>query len=402
MKPDPQAQLSRGHYCAIYSVGFFCMSTVQMMQVLTPLYIDHLGYAPFLAGIAIGSRGVCSAFLCIHGGALMDRLGPRRVILWVTFMGFVTPPMFLVVTWAPALILLQMASGLVTSFSWIGTFALMGQVLKGDTLQAGRVTFYSRIGIFGGPPLIGFIFDMSGFVGGFWFMSLWCLALFVSAYFMPPGTATAPIDGRLKLKDVLPRWSDYASSFRLLAIPAVVLVGAVSALTVATGSIQNSFYLVHLKTGGYTGTLIGTLLGTTSLCAVVATLFTDRLGRLIDPTWILIGTAAIAIIAIAAAPLFGSVLATFVILSLRGAADGANQPFLFTEMSKAVGDATQGLAVGLRLALNRSATALTPMIVGAVIQLTGFETAFLTMGGAMLVLLAIASWTSIRAAVAPP
>lgn len=388
---DSQVRLTRVQYCAIYSVGFFCLSTVQMMAVLTPLYVAHLGYAPFLAGIIIGSRGICSAMLAIHGGALMDRLGPRRVVLCVTFMGMITPPLFLVITWAPAMILLQMASGLVTSFSWIGTFALMGQMLKGNTQIAGRLTFFSRIGTFGGPPLIGYLFDQIGFVGSFWFMSGWCAVLFVSAILMPSGTSTVPMDGRLTLRDVLPRWSDYAHSFRLLAKPAVALVGAVSALTIATGSIQSSFYLVHLQQGGFSGTLIGTLLATAALCATVATLFTDRMTERIDPTKILLGTCIIAIIAISIAPLVGSVVAIFVVLAIRGIVDGVNQPLLFTEMSKAVGGGSQGRAVGLRIALNRASTASTPMILGGLIQLTDFENAFLLAGGAMLMILGAVS-----------
>ena len=402
MESDPQVPLTRVQYCAIYSVGFFCLSTVQMMAVLTPLYVAHLGYAPFLAGIIIGSRGVSSAMLAIHGGALMDRLGPRRVVLCVTFMGMITPPLFLVVTWAPAMILLQMASGLVTSFSWIGTFALMGQILNANTRHAGHLTFFSRIGTFAGPPLIGILYDQIGFVGGFWFMSGWCAVLFISALLMPSGTASVTGDGKLTVHDILPRWSDYALSFRLLATPAVALIGAVSALTIATGSIQSSFYLVHLQQGGFSGTLIGTLLATAAFCATVATLFTDRMTQHLNPTMILLGTAIAAIVSIAVAPFFGSVVAIFIVLSIRGIADGMNQPLLFTEMSKAVGGDSQGRAVGLRIALNRASTASTPMILGGLIQLTDFETAFLAAGSAMLLILWVVAVIAHKATKAAP
>ncbi|MBB44412.1 MAG: hypothetical protein CMM44_11725 [Rhodospirillaceae bacterium] len=52
-----------------------------MATVILPLWIVSLGASPLIAGIALGCRYVLLTFLSIHSGALMDRIGTRKVML---------------------------------------------------------------------------------------------------------------------------------------------------------------------------------------------------------------------------------------------------------------------------------------------------------------------------------
>lgn len=372
--------LPRLRYFAIYAVGFFCLSTVYMMAVLVPLWVGELAFAPFVAGFVIGSRGICSSLLAIHGGALMDRLGPRRVVLCCSFLAFLTPPLYAAITWAPAMVPLQMVSGLVTSITWIGAYAIVGQLIGANSLHMGRLSFAARMGTLCGPPLIGVIYDFVGFKGAFLFMSFWGAILFVSTLLMPAGTGSAPAAERILLRDVLPRWSDYRDSFRLLATPAVALIAIASIVGIGSGSIQSSFYLVHLQEQGFSGSLIGGLIGVASLCAAVSTLLTYRVERFMDPYLLLVSSAVVSMVMIAIAPLFASPLVILILLSVRGAAEGMNQPLLFSLMSDNVGVENQGRAVGLRISLNRGTTASMPMLMGMVLHILTLQAAFLAVG----------------------
>ena len=76
-----------------------------------------------------------------------------------------------------------------------------------------------------------------------------------------PAAATADAEAGepFRLRDALPRLSDYVRSFAMLAIPAVALTVAVVFVRNTTSGIQNSIYVVYLNEIGMTGTLIGIL-----------------------------------------------------------------------------------------------------------------------------------------------
>jgi MFS family permease len=396
MESAPPPPLPRRQYIAIYTLGFFCLSTVYMMAVLTPLWVTSLGFSPFLVGLIVGSRGALSASLSIHGGALMDRLGPRRVVLWVTFLSFITPPLYPFITWAPLMIPLQMVSGLTTSITWIGAYAVIGQLLKDNPVHAGRLTFFSRLGTLSGPPLIGFIIDYLGFTGAYLFMSAWGACLFASALQMPHGTSSAPTTGGLTVRDVLPRWSDYAASFRLLATPTVTLIAATSMLSICSSTIQSAFFLPHLLATGLSATLIGSLVAVAALAAAISTLFTHRVEKHIDPYLLLISTGVIAILAIVIAPQFSSIAIFLILMSLRGIAEGMSQPLFFTLMMDNVDKENRGRAVGLRIALNRSMTGLSPILIGAVMEFVELGVGFLIVGAVLIGTILTIAWATMR------
>ena len=52
-----------------------------------------------------------------------------------------------------------MASGYCSSIGWIGAQALIGQVLKGSPVHAGRMGAVIRVGALTGPPLTGAAWD---------------------------------------------------------------------------------------------------------------------------------------------------------------------------------------------------------------------------------------------------
>ena len=76
---------------AVYSAGLFSNSTFHFYNLIVPLWIVTLEPTPFVIGLVIGGRHFLALLLTIHGGALMDRLGTRRVMLVTACIAFASP-----------------------------------------------------------------------------------------------------------------------------------------------------------------------------------------------------------------------------------------------------------------------------------------------------------------------
>src|SRR5688500_4216850 len=71
----------RGLYGA-YATGFLSMGQAELLTLVVPLWAMLQGASPTQIGTLVGARSLLTFFLAIHGGALMDRLGTRRVLMF--------------------------------------------------------------------------------------------------------------------------------------------------------------------------------------------------------------------------------------------------------------------------------------------------------------------------------
>jgi MFS family permease len=76
---DTPVRVSQRVSWAAWSIGFFCDSYSELFNIVVPLWALYLGYSPFEIGLLVGARSVLSFLLAIHGGALVDRFGTKRV-----------------------------------------------------------------------------------------------------------------------------------------------------------------------------------------------------------------------------------------------------------------------------------------------------------------------------------
>src|SRR4029077_220290 len=92
-------------------------------------------------------------------------------------------------------------------------------------------------------------------------MSLWASGAALCALLLPPQAISdePPADQRrwAKIRALLPNVSYYVTAFRLLRVPAVVLIVLLGALMHVGNSVQGSFYVAWLNELGMTGTAIG-------------------------------------------------------------------------------------------------------------------------------------------------
>lgn len=381
--------LSRRDMIAVYATAPFAMGYTDIFMLLTPLYGTSIGLSVTQIGLLVGARSALGLFLAIHGGTLMDRFGVRRITIIFAASAAVLFPLYPALPYFPVLLVLQLFTGCLISLAWSGGQTLIALVSQGEADDIGRYTFFGRFGTTLGPVIVGAAWDLGGRWPAYLCGTLWGLIL-VAALLRAPepppahdDTSAAP--ARFRLRDLLPRLTDYTRAFAMMAIPAIAVTIAVLFLRNSTGGIQSSVYVVYLKDTGMPATTIGLLLGAVEISGALGNLVSGSTLRRFDPQWTLVASTAIAIAAIMVTPLLGGL---FILLlaaqAVRGLFQGMVQPVLFSVQSKAVARNRQGAVVGLRQTMNRLASIIVPPLVGAAADRWGIGDSFMIVGGGLL------------------
>lgn len=375
--------------CAVYASGYLSTSMQNMSGLLIPLWVVvTLEPSAFVIGVILGARSILPTLLSIHGGAMMDHLGARRVMMVFAVVGTIVPVLYPVSPWIWAVIVLQMLGGLATTMSWVGAQTLIGQVMKGSATHSGRLGSAALIGNLTVPPIIGAAWDNLGPWGAFLTMSLWGAGLFTAAFILPaPSKRLSRADERLRVRDFVPRRESYLKAFALLAVPAIAVVVIVSVLRNTTYAVRGSFYVVYLDSIGITGTEIGLLMSAAGLVGAGAALLVGRISGAVKPIVLLFLAVAGAIVFISLPPLMGSFWQLMILAGFWGASAGMSMPLMFSIMARAADERSQGKSVGMRITANRFASMVLPMIMGAVADASGVGASFFIVGGVMLLAL---------------
>lgn len=377
-RPDVPARTR----AAIYGAGMFSNSMTDVASVVLPLWLAGLGYSTAAIGLVVGAKHFLPLLFAIHGGAVIDRIGARRVMLVTAATSVAVLPLFPVYPVLVVIVALQMLNGFATAMSWIGAQSLFGRVLHGHPDYAGPFSFALRLGSFIGPPLGGLAFDTWGIAGGVAVLVLWAAMTFASAWVLPPSGRSA--QKRVEIADLVPRIDDYRAAFNLMWMPAMATVLSITVFRIGAASIQDSFYPIFLGSIGFPATQIGILITISSALGAVSALSVGWLTRRIDGLWLLIGSTMGAIVFIAATPLFTAYWMLVVMAVLRGICMGISQPLMLSLLVSAAERKEQGLGVSLRTTANRVAAAVTPMTMGLVAGAVGLASSFLVMGAVLI------------------
>ncbi len=112
MKQETDQPISWRIQGAVYGVGLFSNSSLHLYNVVVPIWAYALTKDELLLGIVFGARHFLPMLLLIHGGALMDRFGARRITLYFAVAAMIIPPLYPALPFVGALIILQMLGGL--------------------------------------------------------------------------------------------------------------------------------------------------------------------------------------------------------------------------------------------------------------------------------------------------
>ena len=381
---------------AVYGSGMFANSMSNISGLIVPLWVSSFGASATLVGLVFGARHILPLLLSIHGGALMDRLGTRRVMLIFAVVNAAVPLLFPALPYIWAAIFLQTLAGLATSMGWMGAQTLIGQIMKGSAIHAGRLSLALRLGHLVGPPMIGFTWDTGGAWAAFIVMSIWGSFGFLSALALPGNSNETSQHSRITVSTLMPRLSDYLAAFRMLAISAVLFVAIITMMRNAGNVVQTGFYVVYLdEVFGLSGTLIGVLTSAAAIVGGIGSLSVGRLLRFCSAHWLLMATVTGSVIFICITPLLGTFVFLLIASALRGASLGISQPLMISILAKASGSKVQGTSVGLRNTANRLTGFIIPLLMGVLIDFVGLANGFYAIGVIIVGLLVLTGvWLS--------
>jgi MFS family permease len=386
------------------------MGYVDFFTFLIPLYCLSLGLDPAEIGILVGARSIVALFLSIHIGVLMDRFGTRRVTLFFVWTGMALAPLFPLVSWFWALLLLQLISGAAVSFAWSGAQTLIAQLAEGDAKSIGKFSFFARLGSTTAPILAGAVWDYGGAWPAYLVGAAWGAVLTIALLRTPEAEVFGPRTGeergrvRFRARDALPRASDYVSSIMLITIPAIALSTAIMSMRNTTYSIQTSVYVVYLDDIGLVGTVIGILFAAAEIASGFGSLFAGKAMRLGNPQRTMLSGTVLSILLIAMTPFLGGIFALLLLSQvIRGWLEGVIQPVVLSVQARAVGRHQQGAVVGLRQTGQRLTSILIPPLMGGIADRWGASESFVILGALMLALcvpLALMTRSAARSATA--
>jgi len=381
---------------ATLGAGLFTNGVWDMLSVVVPLYAVAVGLNAAEIGLVVAARSVLPAALSIHGGILMDQFGTRRVLLWVAAVSATLPLLYPVSGWFAVLAALQLLLGLASSLGMAAAQTWCMQTSHGNTAMLARYSVATRIGTFIGPVVIGAAWDFYGAWAAFACVSI-CGAGAIAS------TACGKSDGAQQsamphgrgVAVLLPRWEPHKQALLLAVIPSVAFILAASFLRNSSGAIQSSLYIVYLNGIGMSGTLIGTLVALAELSGVLGSLVAAPVERRLRAERLVIACIAVSLTAVSITPL----IAHFLILlmaacAMRGIAQGMSQPLMYALLSHEVPGNRHGASVGLRNAVVRLGSIVTPAVMGIVAEAWGIEASFYAIGAAFLlatVVLALAA-----------
>lgn len=350
-----------------------------MMTLIVPLWALDIGASAFWIGVAIAMRALLAMVFSIQTGAVMDRLGARRVSIALGAMGAVLVPLYPLLPNIGGMIALQIIVGFLHLTCWIGAQALVGQMTAGAPEMMGRFSFLATLGNFLGPLLAGLAWQHLGPWGAFAMVSIWSFAFVLTVAAVPKSIDTGAAQ-KASFGDLIPRWAHYAAGFGLLRVPMVAYVIVVSAVLAGTYAMRHTFLAVYLESIEFSGGEIGFVVGSIALSGSVAGLAVGRLSRWIQPHWLVLIGTALATATFCLAPLFTGFWSLWAIACATGVCSGTAFPMILSVLTRSAGTEQQGLSVGLRATMNRTASLSVPVVMGAIVGATTLATGFFVMG----------------------
>lgn len=375
------------------------MALIDIFVLLIPIFAkESLGMSDGQIGSLVGARSLLALFLSIHGGALMDRFGTRRITLIFTGTVIICGPLFPLLSTFWALFILQVISGFAISLGWSGAQTLIARVAEGDAEYIGRFSTFARVGTTIAPICAGFLFDLGGAWLAYGFGTFWAVGAVYALWRAPepnPPPSISKSVPKFRLIDIMPKISDYSATFALMAIPAVAFTAVAMLVRNSTYGIQTTVYVTYAQDAGLTATKIGLLFAAIEMAGAVGSWYSGRIMRRFDPIRVLVVTTFITVSLVSATPLLGGLgSATWSIFGFlligqlgRGMTQGVSQPILFSVQAISVTKDQQGTVVGLRQTMNRFGGIIIPPLIGFTSDIYGREESFYIVGGGLLFML---------------
>jgi len=359
-----------------------------------PLYLGSLGAAPATVGLVVGVGGIVPLLLAVPSGVITDEYGPA-VVATASVVGY------------------ALAGGTLAMFHsiWAVTvaYALLGGANIGFAVAAqatvasvspprdrltnfGYYSLWSSGGAVLGPIVGGAIAGQFGYVAGF----LLAGALMVPSFaFTKALRAVTPTP-----RTVVSLPNAYHLVRPILRCPGIPGVLFISFTIVAAQTLQQSFYPIYMSRVGLSQTQVGVVFAAMSLSSMlVRSLLLPGTEWFGTPGLVLVATGLMAL-SLGITPLLYGFWPLAGAGALMGAGTGLGFPLTMNLMTAPVPSELHGVAFGVRQAVQRVATVISPMFFSAVIAVQGLRAGFVA--GALILVAAMPIIARVAGSLARP
>jgi len=343
------------------------------MAIVTPfvpLDIAAQGGSDIVIGMAVGAAGLLPLLLSVHVGALVDERGAVFVSK-ASAVIYVVAGVFLVAGHSiPAVTVAYALMGVGSIAMVVATQTVIAAVSDPSSRirNFGYYSVWSAAGSIIGPVGGGFVAQQWGFQAAFALV----LVCMVPAYPLAALMRSAPKAPRHTVS-LATAHTHTGTVWRQAGVPAILII---CFIVVCGQTLKQSFFSIYLQKVGLSATLIGLAYAADSLCQVVVR---PALGPNVvrfGYGTLLVAATAMSAVALGVTPLLHTFWPLVLASGLMGVSTGVTQPATMSMMAEAVGAEFWGLAMGIRQVAQRSASVLSPIVFGVIINVSGIEAAF--------------------------
>ena len=369
----------------VYASAFFGITTESLIGMLLPLWALDRGLPPAQLGIAVALASLTPLLLAVPAGALCDRYGDRRIMLWAGLGAGATAALYPLAGGFVTACGLQLLGGLARSMSWLSAQSYAIRVTPPEQRNTfmGRFSFAGSVGMLLAPLAAGALVSWQGLGAGFLLMAVWGGLLAAVALPLPDirdhertGTLRQVTGGA------------YREALPLLLQAPLMIVMLLTLLRLSSAAVNASFYPVHLDQAGFSPVSIGLMFACINGAISLGSLLAAKAIRHSSMTRVLFGSIALSVVAISAVPFVTSAWAVGLLSALHGLGLGLSLPTLLSAIGRQTAFNQRGLVIGLRTLFNRLGYFAVPVLLGGLVHGFGLRGAFVTTGALMLLSLA--------------
>ena len=358
-----------------FAVGFLSFTAQTASRVVLSLYALKLGAEPTAVGGLAAMFFVLPLFLSWPVGALSDRIGPRRPLIWSAVIG--SAGLALPYFWEhlAAMYIAAAMSGLALAFYHVNLQTLVGRLSETPQDRVRNFSNFSLIGAatnFCGPLLAGLSVDHAGHA---------------TACAVIAGLPLVALVLMLNTGRSLPRAE--RSSAPKLRVMDTLADREMRGMLITSGLLQLGtdlfqFYMpIYGHNVGMSASAIGSVLAAFASASFCVRFGMPRLVARFTEQRLLTYSFFVGMAGYALVPLSQNALMLSGVAFLFGLGMGCGQPLTTMLMFSKCAEGRTGETLGLRLTVNNVMRVAGPAVFGAIAAMTGLTAVFLINGAMM-------------------
>ncbi|MCM3716498.1 MFS transporter [Alkalihalobacillus oceani] len=363
----------------------FITTPVAAVRPMTSLFVEHLGANIFEIGIITACYSFAPLFLAIFSGRVIDRIGEKLPLIIGSIgmgLGMLGPFLF------PSITIFYLSHLLLGGGQLIALVSVQNGIARGVPKEQrnkaiATLTLFTSLGLMLGPLIGGYSTEKLGFQFTYLLFATFSLCLFLTGLFVKKKTPSE--EGKKKGKGQ----QEKVKIADLLFIPGLKQSIIISMLVLSALDIFNVYYPLYASSIGMSPSAIGLVLTTQALASVVTRLFLTTLIHRMGIIRLLTMFMAIGALAYGVLPAFESIAYILIVVTIIGTGLGMIQPLtIMLTYDFSPKDRTAEV-LSIRLAGNRLAQVIIPLMFAAISNVTGLGVIFvmkaiLLGGGALL------------------